>query len=98
MCNLRPLESNLIVKRHDVKDVTDGGIVLPDSAKEKPKFGSVLAVGPGRADGGVRVPMGLVVGDTVIFGAYSGTEVVHGNTTYIIMDVSDVLAVVGGTR
>jgi chaperonin GroES len=72
---------------------TRGGLFIPDSAKEKPQHGEVLAVGPGRFDEGARVPMDLAVGDRVLFGKYSGAEVVVDGEPLLILRESDVLAV-----
>jgi chaperonin GroES len=92
---LKPLGDRVVVKRLEAEQKTKGGIVLPDSAKEKPKEGEVVAVGPGRAlDSGELQALQLTVGDRVIFSSYAGTEVSVGGTDYLIMSESDVLAVV----
>jgi chaperonin GroES len=97
--NLQPLGDRLIVEVLDEEDVTASGIVLPDTAKEKPQRGTVLAVGPGgKNDSGDVVPLEVAVGDTIIFSKYGGTEVkVEGNELLILRE-SDVLAKVVGAR
>ena len=97
--NLQPLGDRLIVEVIDEQDVTASGIVLPDTAKEKPQRGLVLAVGPGgKNDSGDVVPLEVAEGDTVIFSKYGGTEVkVEGNELLILRE-SDVLAKVVGDR
>ena len=97
--NLQPLGDRLIVEVLDEEDVTFSGIVLPDTAKEKPQRGRVLAVGPGsRDDNGKFVPMDLDEGDEVVFSKYGGTEIKVGTDEYLILRESDVLAKVVGTR
>ena len=90
-----PLGDRLLVKRVEAEQKTRGGIVLPDTAKEKPKEGEVVAVGPGKTlDTGKVQPLQVKVGDKVLFGSYAGTEVTVGRTEYLIMSESDVLAVI----
>ena len=97
--NLKPLGDRLIVEVLDEEDVTFSGIVLPDTAKEKPQRGRVLALGPGsRDDNGKFVPMDLDEGDEVVFSKYGGTEIKVGTDEYLILRESDVLAKVVGTR
>jgi chaperonin GroES len=97
--NLKPLGDRLIVEVLDEEDVTSSGIVLPDTAKEKPQRGRVLAVGPGsRDDNGKLVPMDLEEGDEIVFSKYGGTEIKVGVDEYLILRESDVLAKVVGTR
>ena len=97
--NLKPLGDRLIVEVLDEEDVTLSGIVLPDTAKEKPQRGRVLAVGPGsRDDNGKFVPMDLDKGDEIVFSKYGGTEIKVGTDEYLILRESDVLAKVVGTR
>lgn len=92
--NLKPLADRVVVKKLDAEEKTAGGIVLPDTAKEKPQQGEVLAVGPGRLDEkGARQPMELKVGDKVLFAKYSGTEVKIDGVEYLIMAERDILAV-----
>ena len=97
--NLKPLGDRLIVEVLDEEDVTFSGIVLPDTAKEKPQRGRVLAVGPGsRDDDGKFVPLDLEEGDEIVFSKYGGTEIKVGVDEYLILRESDVLAKVVGTR
>jgi len=97
--NLKPLGDRLIVEVLDEEDVTTSGIVLPDTAKEKPQRGRVLAVGPGsRDDKGKYVPLDVEEGDEVVFSKYGGTEIKVGTDEYLILRESDVLAKVVGTR
>ena len=97
--DLKPLGDRLIVQALEEEDVTESGIVLPDTAKEKPQRGRVLAVGPGpRNEDGEYVPMELSEGDEVIFSKYGGTDIKLGAEEYLILRESDVLAKVVGTR
>jgi chaperonin GroES len=92
---ITPLGDKLVVKRLEAETKTKGGIVLPDSAKEKPKQGQVVAVGTGKVldSGELQAPQ-VKVGDKVLFGSYAGTEVTVAGTEYLIMSESDVLAVI----
>jgi chaperonin GroES len=92
--NLKPLEDRIVVKPGDEEEMTVSGIVIPDTAKEKPQEGSVVAVGPGRFEEGQRVPLDVAVGDTVIYSKYGGTEVKVEGDEYLILSARDVLAVV----
>ena len=93
--NLKPLHDRIIVEAAAKEEKTAGGIILPDSAQEKPLKGTVLGVGPGkRLDSGTLAPMDVKVGDTVIYGKYSGTEVTVDDNDYVILRAEDVLAVV----
>jgi chaperonin GroES len=97
--NLQPLGDRLIVEVLEEEETTVSGIVLPDTAKEKPQRGKVLAVGPGsRNDKGDLVPMDVAEGDEVIFSKYGGTEVKVGTDDVLILRETDVLAKVIGTR
>src|SRR5881227_3261168 len=97
--NLKPLGDRLIVEVLEEEETTTSGIVLPDTAKEKPQRGKVLAVGPGsRNDSGEFVPMDVAEGDEIIFSKYGGTEVKLGSDDVLILRESDVLAKVVGTR
>jgi chaperonin GroES len=92
---LKPLADRLIVKPLEEEEVTPGGIVLPETAKEKPQKGEVLAVGPGaRDEDGNRTPMDVSVGDTVLFAKYAGTEVKLESDEVLILRESDILAIV----
>ncbi len=93
--NIRPMDDRLVVEQSEAEDRTAGGIILPDNAKEKPTRGKVLAIGPGKIlDTGNRAPLCVKVGDEVIYGKYSGTEVELSGTKYTVLRESDVLAVV----
>lgn len=93
--NLQPLADRIVVKAIQQEERTKSGIVLPDTAKEKPQEGEVLAVGPGKvADNGSRIPMEVKVGDRVIYSKYAGTEVKIDGEEYLVLRESDVLAIV----
>ncbi|MEW6870766.1 co-chaperone GroES [Trueperella pyogenes] len=93
--SIKPLDDRIVIQQVEAEETTASGLVLPDTAKEKPQEGKVVAVGPGRVDdNGNRVPMDLAVGDTVIYSKYGGTEVKYGADEYIILSQRDVLAVV----
>jgi chaperonin GroES len=92
--NLKPLEDRIVVKPSEEEETTVSGIVIPDTAKEKPQEGSVVAVGPGRFEDGNRVPLDVAVGDTVIYSKYGGTEVKVEGDEYLILSARDVLAVI----
>jgi chaperonin GroES len=92
---LRPLGNRVWVEPIEQEEMTASGIVLPETAKEKPQEGKVLAVGPGAwNDTGERQPLDVKVGDRVLFAKYTGTEVKHDGTKYLIMPESDILAIV----
>src|ERR1700748_2319147 len=93
---IRPLEDRVVIQQIEAEEKTAGGIVLPDTAKEKPQQGEVLAVGPGKLDEkGTRHPMEVKVGDKVVFAKYNGTEVKIEGTEYLILSERDILAVLG---
>lgn len=93
--NVKPLEDRVIVRTLGAEEKTSGGIIIPDNAKEKPQKGEIIAVGPGKvSDKGDRIAMSVKVGDKVLFGKYSGTEVTIDKEDYLIMRESDVLAVI----
>ena len=95
MAKLRPLGNNILVKRSDAETTTKSGIVLPDTAKEKPKRGTVRAVGEGKKlDSGDLAPMQIKSGDQVLFTSYAGTEVKIDGDELLIMSEDDVLAVI----
>lgn len=92
---VRPLADRILVKREEASDTVRGGIIIPDSAKEKPQEGKVVAVGPGRLDeDGKRIPLEVKKGDRILMGKYSGTEVKIDGDEHIIMREDDVLAVI----
>ncbi|MBR7743633.1 co-chaperone GroES [Phycicoccus sp. BSK3Z-2] len=94
--SIKPLEDRIVIKGLEAEQTTASGLVIPDTAKEKPQEGEVLAVGPGRIDDkGNRVPLDVNVGDRVIFSKYGGTEIKHAGEDYLILSARDVLAVVG---
>jgi chaperonin GroES len=95
--NIKPLEDRILVKALDAEQTTASGLVIPDTAKEKPQEGEVLAVGPGRfnEDGDERIPLDISVGDKVIYSKYGGTEVKYSGEEYLILSGRDVLAVIG---
>ncbi len=91
----RPLHDRIVVKRIEVEDKTAGGIIIPDSAKEKPSQGEIVAIGPGgRDEGGRVIPIDLNVGDRVLFGKWSGAEVKIDGAELLIMRESDIMGVV----
>ena len=92
--NIKPLEDRIVVTVLESEQTTASGIVIPDTAKEKPQEGTVLAVGPGRFENGQRLPLDIQEGDTVIFSKYGGTEIKLGADDYLILSARDVLAVV----
>jgi chaperonin GroES len=93
---IRPLHDRIVVKREEEKEVKKGGIIIPDTAKEKPKEGKVIAVGNGKVnDEGKKVPLDVKAGDKILFGRYSGSEVKIDDEEYVIMKEDDVLAIIG---
>ena len=93
--SIKPLEDRIVVKSLEAEQTTASGLVIPDTAKEKPQEGEVLAVGPGRIDDkGNRVPLDIKEGDRVIYSKYGGTEVKHSGEEYLILSARDVLAIV----
>ena len=93
--SLKPLGSRVVIEPVEQDEVTAGGIVLPEMAKEKPQKGKILSVGPGNRDeGGKRIPMDIKVGDTVLYAKYAGTEIKVEGKKLLIMKESDVLAIV----
>jgi chaperonin GroES len=91
---IKPLEDRIVIQVLEAEQTTASGIVIPDTAKEKPQEGRVLAVGPGRFEDGARVPLDVQVGDKVIFSKYGGTEVKFSGVEYLVLSARDVLAVV----
>ena len=93
----RPLHDRVVLKRIDAEDKTAGGIIIPDSAKEKPSQGEITAVGPGgRDEAGNLIPIDLKIGDRVLFGKWSGTEVIIDGADRLIMKESDIFGVIEG--
>lgn len=93
--SIKPLEDRIVIQQLEAETTTASGLVLPDTAKEKPQEGKVLAVGPGRIDDhGNRIPVDVKVGDVVIYSKYGGTDIKYGADEYIILTSRDVLAIV----
>ena len=94
--NIKPLEDRIVVQTLEAEQTTASGLVIPDTAKEKPQEGEVVAVGPGRfnEDGDERIPLDVSVGDKVIYSKYGGTEVKYSGQEYLILSARDILAVV----
>ena len=96
--DIRPLHDRIVVEAAPKEEKSAGGIILPDTAQEKPQRGKVLAVGPGkRLDSGQLAPVDVQVGDHVLYGKYGGTEVSVGGNDYIILRADDILAVANGS-
>ena len=94
--NIKPLEDRILVQSLEAEQTTASGLVIPDTAKEKPQEGKVLAVGPGRFDetGEKRIPLDVTVGDVVIYSKYGGTEVKYNGQEYLLLGARDILAIV----
>jgi chaperonin GroES len=93
--SIKPLEDRIVVQANEAETTTASGIVIPDTAKEKPQEGTVLAVGPGRVDDkGNRIPIDVSVGDVVLYSKYGGTEVRYAGEDYLVLSARDVLAVI----
>jgi chaperonin GroES len=91
--SIKPLEDRIVVQTNEAEQTTASGLVIPDTAKEKPQEGTVLAVGPGRIDdSGNRIPLDIAEGDTVIYSKYGGTEIKYSGEEYLILSARDVLA------
>jgi len=93
---LTPLHDRVIIKRIEEKETVKGGIIIPDTAKEKPQEGEVIAVGAGKLEKGQRIPMDVSVGDRILFGKYSGTEIKIEDEEYLILREEEILAKIGG--
>src|SRR5438552_10469282 len=92
--NLEPLEDRIVVKPGEAEETTISGLVIPDTAKEKPTEGEVIAVGPGRFEEGNRVPMDVKVGDRVVYSKYGGNEYKYKGDEYVILQARDIYAVI----
>ena len=93
--NIKPLSDRVVIKAQDAEEKTASGIILPDTAKEKPQKGKIVAVGPGKVnDAGNLVKLSVKKGDKVLYGKYSGTEISHDGDDLLIMRESDILAIV----
>jgi chaperonin GroES len=92
---IKPLADRVVVKPLEAEERTKGGLYVPDTAKERPQQGEVIAVGPGRVtDEGKKIPMEVKVGDKILYGKYSGTEVNYDGVEYLIMRESDIFAII----
>ncbi|MGK4581267.1 co-chaperone GroES [Kitasatospora sp. HPMI-4] len=91
---IKPLEDRIVVQPLEAETTTASGLVIPDTAKEKPQEGVVLAIGPGRFEDGKRVELDVKVGDVVLYSKYGGTEVKYNNEEYLVLSARDVLAIV----
>jgi chaperonin GroES len=92
---IRPLHDRILVKREEEKEVKKGGIIIPDTAKEKPQEGKVIAVGGGKVnEDGKKIPLDVKAGDKILFGKYSGSEVTLDDEEYLILREEDVLAII----
>ena len=94
--NVTPLHDRVLVKRIEEKESIKGGIIIPDTAKEKPQEGEVVAVGAGKMEKGQRVPLDVKAGDRILFGKYSGTEIKLDGEEYLILREEEILAKLGG--
>jgi chaperonin GroES len=92
--SLKPLEDRVVVKQSEEEESTASGIVIPDTAKERPQEGEVMAAGPGRFEDGQRIPMDVKAGDKVVYSKYGGTEVKVLDEEYLILSARDLLAVI----
>ena len=93
--SIKPLEDRVVVKPLEAEQTTASGLVIPDTAKDKPQEGEVVAVGAGRFDDkGERVPMDVAVGDKVVFSKYGGTELKYNNEEYLVLGARDILAII----
>ena len=95
MASIKPLGDRVVVKTVEAEEKTAGGLFIPDTAKEKPQKGTIIAVGPGRVENGTKIDMTVKAGDTVLYGKYAGTEINLDSEDYLIMRESDILGIVG---
>lgn len=93
--NIKPLADRVVIKALPMEEKTKSGIIMPDTAKEKPQEGEVVAVGPGKMEKGERIALDVKVGDRVIYSKYAGTEVKYDGQEYLILKETDILAVIG---
>lgn len=94
MVNIKPLNDRVVVKPKPAEEKTSSGLIIPDTAKEKPQQGTVVSVGPGRYENGTKIEMDVKEGDAVLYGKYSGTEITLDGEEYLIMRESDILGIV----
>src|SRR5580693_7040827 len=95
--NVTPLHDRVLVRRLEEKEIAKGGIIIPDTAKEKPQEGEVMAVGAGKIDKGKRIPLDVKAGDRILFGKYTGNDINMDDQEYLILREEDILAKFGGT-
>lgn len=93
MASIKPLSDRVLVKADAAEEVTSSGLYIPDTAKEKPQQGTVISVGPGKIENGVKIEMTVKKGDKVLYGKYAGTEVKLGDEEYLIMRESDIVGI-----
>ncbi|MGE4272942.1 MAG: co-chaperone GroES [Desulfitobacterium sp.] len=93
--NIKPLADRVVIKALPMEEKTKSGIIMPDTAKEKPQEGEIVAVGPGKVEKGERIALDVKVGDRVIYSKYAGTEVKYDGQEYLILKENDILAVIG---
>jgi chaperonin GroES len=96
MASIKPLSDRVVVKPEAAEEMTSSGLYIPDTAKEKPQRGTVVAVGPGRVENGTKIDMSVQEGDTVLYGKYAGTEITLDGEEYLIVREADILGVVSG--
>lgn len=94
MASIKPLSDRVLVQPVEAEEKTSSGIIIPDTAKEKPQKGTIIAVGPGKVENGNKIEMSVKKGDSVLYGKYSGTEVTLDGVEYLIMRESDILGVI----
>jgi chaperonin GroES len=94
--NITPLHDRVLVRRLEEKETAKGGIIIPDTAKEKPHEGEVIAVGAGKMEKGHRIPLDVKVGDRILFGKYTGNDIAIDDQEYLILREDEILAKVGG--
>src|SRR3989304_2706769 len=94
--NVTPLHARVLVKRIEEKESVKGGIIIPDTAKEKPQEGEVMAVGAGKIEKGQRIPLDVKVGDRILFGKYTGNDITMDDQEYLILREEDILAKLSG--
>jgi chaperonin GroES len=94
MAKLKPLADRVVVRPSDAEEVSAGGLIIPDTAKEKPQRGTIVAAGPGKVENGTKIEMSVKEGDTVLYGKYAGTEVTLEGEDLLIMRESDILGIV----
>jgi chaperonin GroES len=93
--NVTPLHDRVLVRRLEEKETAKGGIIIPDTAKEKPQEGEVMAVGPGKIEKGKRIPLDVKVGDRILFGKYTGSDIKIDDQEYLILREEEILAKIG---